>query len=259
MHTLTIPGAQREVDGREVQIEVPDQGVEPPVAQDLAQVFTQCLTLLAGDLVGVGDDVVETVVGVDPLGRVAGSDPGDPRQVVGGLPHQRRQLGVSMGRDAVLLLDRFRRHPGQIGNAAHGIEHRGVLGDQLEAVTVAGQDQDVHVGRQGLGHPGGDDVVRLEPVLLLVRDVERVQHFLDQGDLAGELGRGGAAVRLVFGVLRGSEGLPGHVEGDRQMGGLLVAQHVDQHRGEPVDGIGVLAGAGGEVLRRQREERPIGK
>ena len=45
----------------------------------------------------------------------------------------------------------------------------------------------------------------------------------------------------------------------REVGGLLVAQHVDEHRGEAEDGVGVLAGAGREVLHREREERPVGQ
>ena len=41
--------------------------------------------------------------------------------------------------------------------------------------------------------------------------------------------------------------------------GCLVAQHVDEHRGEAVDRVGVLAGGGREVLDRQREERAVGQ
>jgi 1,4-dihydroxy-2-naphthoyl-CoA hydrolase len=41
--------------------------------------------------------------------------------------------------------------------------------------------------------------------------------------------------------------------------GCLVAQHVDEHRGEAVDGVGVLAGVGREVLRGQRVERAVGQ
>ena len=37
----------------------------------------------------------------------------------------------------------------------------------------------------------------------------------------------------------------------------LVPQHVDEHRGEPEHAVGVLPGLGGEVLHRQREERPV--
>ena len=41
--------------------------------------------------------------------------------------------------------------------------------------------------------------------------------------------------------------------------GLLVAQRVDQHRGEAVDGVGGLAGRRREVLHRQRVEGPVGQ
>ena len=70
----------------------------------------------------------------------------------------------------------------------------------------------------------------------------------------------GEAERLALysRVLRAAEGLPRDVERDGQVGRLLVAQHVDQHRGEPVDRVGVLPGRGREVLDRQREEGPVG-
>ena len=85
-----------------------------------------------------------------------------------------------------------------------------------------------------------------------------VEHLLDQADLALEVGSGvSRAAGLVLRVLLGAERLAGHVEGDHDVRGLLVAQHVDQHRREAVDGVGRLAGRGGEVLHRQREERPV--
>ena len=52
------------------------------------------------------------------------------------------------------------------------------------------------------------------------------------------------AVGLVLGVRLGAEGLAGDVEGDRDVRGLLVAQQVDQHRGEAVDRVGGLPGRG---------------
>ena len=51
--------------------QVAHQRVEVAVADHVAEVGAQGLALLAGDLVGVGDDVVEAVVLVDPLGGVA--------------------------------------------------------------------------------------------------------------------------------------------------------------------------------------------
>jgi hypothetical protein len=40
---------------------------------------------------------------------------------------------------------------------------------------------------------------------------------------------------------------------------LLVAEHVDEHGGEAVDRVGVLARARREVLGGKREERAIGQ
>ena len=79
-----------------VSVEVADQRVEPAVADHVAEVLAERVAGLALDLVGVGDDVVEAVVLGDPLGGGLGADPGDPGQVVGGLPHERRDLGVAL-------------------------------------------------------------------------------------------------------------------------------------------------------------------
>ena len=92
-----------------------------------------------------------------------------------------------------------------------------------------------------------------------VPDPQRVEHLAQQRQLAGELGGRGGAAGLVLGVLGGPERLARHVEGDPDVGRRLVAQHVDQHRGEAVDGIRVLAGARREVLDREGEEGPIGQ
>jgi hypothetical protein len=43
------------------------------------------------------------------------------------------------------------------------------------------------------------------------------------------------------------------------MGGLLVAQQVDEHGGEAVDRVGGLPRARAEVLRGEREEGPVGE
>jgi hypothetical protein len=150
------------------------------------------------------------------------------------------------------------RHPGQVGDPLARVQHGDVVGDQLQGVAVAGADQ--HLEARGSGLPGErrDDVVGLEPVRFDVDDVERVEDLLDQRHLSGELRRRGRPVGLVLGVLRRAEGLPGHVERDGEVRRPLVAQHVDEHGREAVDGVGVLAGGGGEVLHRQGEERPVG-
>ena len=75
---LPVPRLERELGRPDAEVEVGDQCVEPPVADHVAEVLAQRLALLAGDLVGVGDDVVEAVVGVDPLGGVALADTRTP-------------------------------------------------------------------------------------------------------------------------------------------------------------------------------------
>ena len=110
-----------------------------------------------------------------------------------------------------------------------------------------------------LGGERGDDVVGLVAGHGQVPDAERVEDLEDQADLAAELIGGLGPARLVLDVLLVPEGRLAAVEGDRHPGRLLVAQHVDEHRGEAVDGIGRLARRGGEVLHGKREEGPVGE
>ena len=113
------------------------------------------------------------------------------------------------------------------------------VGDELQRIAVTGADQHLHARGLGARREGADDVVGLEAVLLERRDVQRVEDLLDQRDLAGELRRGLRPVALVLGVLLEPERLAGHVEGDRDVRRLLVAQDVDQHRREAEHRIGV--------------------
>jgi hypothetical protein len=222
-------------------------------------VLAQGLALLAGDLVGVGDEVVEPVVLVEPLGGVALTHARDPGQVVGGLPHQRGELGVARGRNAVALLHCFGCHPLHLGHPAHGVDDGGVGVDELEGVAVARADQDLEPGSLCLGREGADDVVGLVALLLEEGDPHGIQHLLDQRELAGELAGRLAAAGLVFGVLLQPEGLARDVERHGDVRGPLVAEHVDQHRGEPEDRVGGLSCRGREVLQRQREEGAVGQ
>ena len=259
VHELAVPRLRLEVGGSQLEVEVADELVELPVADHVAEVLAQRLTLLARDLVGVGDDVVEAVVLLEPPGREPGTDARHAGQVVGRLPHDRRELGVAPRRDAVPRLDRLRGHPRELGDAAHRVEHRRPLGDQLEGVAVAGEDQHVEVVGEGLGDQGGDDVVGLVAVLAQVLDLEGVEDLVDERQLAGELVGGLVALGLVLGVLLEAERLPRLVEGDADVGRLLVAQHVDEHRGEPEDRVGVLTRRGREVLDREGEEGTVGQ
>jgi hypothetical protein len=187
VHLLAVPGTHRQVRRGERKLEVADQGVELPVADHVVEVLAQALARLALDLLGAVDHVVEAVVGRQPLGGRLGTDPRDPREVVGGLTDQCGHLRVATRLHAVLLLDRGRGHPLHLRHTAHRVDHRGALVDQLEGVPVAGADQHLEVVGQSLRGQGADDVVGLEAHLLQEGDPQRVEHLLDQRDLALEL------------------------------------------------------------------------
>ena len=62
---------------------------------------------------------------------------------------------------------------------------------------------------------------------------------------------------FVLRVLRRPERRAGQIERDRDVGRDLVAQRVDEHRGEAEHRVRGLPGRGREVLRRQRVERAV--
>ena len=259
VHLVSVPRPHDQVLGAHVEIQVAHEMIEVAVADDVPEVGAQALAGLARYLVGPGDHIVEAVVLLDPLGCRLGTDAGHAGEVVGVLPHERGQLGVAAGRQAVLGLDRGRRHPGQFRHSPHGIEHCRAVGDQLERVAVSGEDQHLQPVIERPVGPGGDDVVGLVALLRHERDPQRAQDLLDQRQLTLELLRGLVALGLVFGVLRQPEGLPGQVEGHPDVSRLLVAEHVDEHGGEAVDSVRRLPGGGAEVLHGQREERSVGQ
>jgi len=94
--------------------------------------------------------------------------------------------------------------------------------------------------------------VRLDPAGVEAKYLVPPQKYRD---LAGELRRRlvPAALVLVVGLVPEGGGV--QVEGQRNMGGLLFADELEQHVREAVHRVGVLAGGGLEALRRQRVER----
>ena len=256
---LAVPGLALEVPDLHREVHVTDQLVESPVAQDAVKVLAQRLPGLATDLVDVRDDARQVDIQTDPLRGGLGPHPGDSRQVVGGLADEGCQVAVALRRHAVLRLDRRRGQPGQLRDALDGVEERDLVGDELDRVAVARADEDLDVLRGGQRRQGRDDVVGLVALGLDVTDLQRIEHLVQERDLALELVRRRRAPGLVFGIFLQAEGLARDVEGDRHVGRLLVPQQVDQHRREAVDRVGVLARPGREVLGREGEEGTVGQ
>ncbi len=124
------------------------------------------------------------------------------------------------------------------------VQHRHVVADQLQRVAVTGDHQHPVALVLGLGGQRRDDVVGLEARLGEHRDAQRAKDFLGDVDLTAELvGRRGP-VGLVLRVALGAERLPRHVERRGDVRRRLVAQQVDQHRGEAVDRVGGQPAAG---------------
>ena len=157
-------GGALQVGDRLGQLDVTHHLGEAAVELDGLQVVAEVLPGLALDLVDALDQLRERTELVDPLrGRLL-ADAGDARQVVGRVAAQGGEVGVLRGRQPVLLDDLLRGEPGQLGDALGRIQHRRVLGDQLEGVAVAGDDQHLEALGLGLGGERGDDVVGLEAV-----------------------------------------------------------------------------------------------
>jgi hypothetical protein len=149
---------------------------------------------------------------------------------------------------------------GEVGHALTGrVEQGHVLVDQLDGVPVAGHHEHlVALLRAPLGE-ACEDVVRLVVLHRHRRDVHRLERVLQQRHLTHELGRGVPPGALVLGIVAGAEGRPGQVEGDAQVGGLLLLQEHEEHREEAVDGVRVLPAGGLEAVDGEGVERPEGQ
>ena len=83
----------KDLDSTDVrQVQVENQSVDPTVPEHLRGAFLECLGRLALELAGVSDEILQPVVGLQSLRGRLRPDPGNARQVVAGLPHQRGEL-----------------------------------------------------------------------------------------------------------------------------------------------------------------------
>jgi hypothetical protein len=164
-----------------------------------------------------------------PFGGRLRADARNPEQVVAALADERGQIAVAPGRYTIFGFDGGRIHAGDLGDAPLRVEQGDVFADQLHGVAVAAGDDHLHARLGGLPGHGGDDVVGLVALHLHMLDAQRVEHLLGEAHLPLERRRGLTAAGLVFLVLLAAERHPGHIEGHRDVGRFLVAQHVDQH------------------------------
>ena len=146
-----------------------------------------------------------------------------------------------------------RNHPAGAGGLG---EFGDGLGDQRRGGGCRGRAREhrERIGEQGVAGQRRDRVVRLVALDADHRDPKGLQHLDDQPELLAELVGRLAAARLVLRVLLEPDGGLALVERHRQEVGTLLTEHLDEHRGEAVDGVGRKPARGVEL--RQREEGP---
>ena len=255
LHTLAIGHGEHAVFDSCRQVEVSDQPVEFEVAFHVSQGSPQVLPHFASDLVGVFNDSADGSVLPDPFRRGLRPDLRDPRQVIGGLSHQCCKITVPLRGDQIFRLHSGRVEPDRLGDAGGGVVQVGVLADQLQGVTVAGDDQRLPARRRGAGGISSHNVICFVALPGHCGNVHCGSDLLDEVDLAGELRRGlvSSALVLLVGLVPECGGV--QIEGQHNMGRLLLADELEQHIGEAVHCVGVLAGGRLEALHRQRVER----
>ena len=113
--------------------------------------------------------------------------------------------------------------------------------DHLERVPVTREHEHLEVLGGGRGGERGQDIVRLVALARDDRNANSLEDASDVGDLSVELLRGLVPAALVLPVLLGAQGRALEVEGDDQVGGLLLAHELDHGVHESVDALGVDA------------------
>ncbi len=215
------------------------------------------LAFCPGDLVDVGEDVLDGAELLQQLGGGLLADPRHARDVVGGVAAQTHQIGDQRRRDPVALEHRLGVVDLGLGDAARGAHHPHSLGDQLVGVAVAGDDHHLQPLLAGLPGQRGDHVVGL---VALDPDVG-VAEGLDQRHQVRPLLAQQVGPRFALGLVEVVGDLAtGHprVPGDDDPLRVVLVDDFHQHRGEPVDRIGRPPVAGPDRLR-QREEGAVGE
>ena len=210
--------------------------------------------LLRGDLVDVLVQGVQRAPRRDQLRGGLLADPGDAGDVVGRIALERLVVEHLLGPQAPPLLD-LREVVGHgVRDAATQRDHQlRVLADELQHVEVAGEDRGVETEALGLPDERGDGVVGLEPLLLVLGDVQGAHDLLHLGDLLAHVVGHARPGRLVLRVAVVPERAGRQVERDRHPVGLHVLDRPQHDVREPEHGGHELALGRRQGLLDERE------
>jgi hypothetical protein len=214
----------------------------PALEHGIAVLLERKSQLLRRDLVEMRIQDVERAPRRDQLRGGLLADPGDARDVVGRVALERLVVEHLLGPEPPTLLDLGEVVGDRVGDAAAERHHQpGVLADQLEHVEVAGEDRRVEAQALGLPDERGDGVVGLEPLLLILRDVQGPDDLAHLGDLLAHVVGHARSGRLVLRVAVVPERAGRQVERHRHPVGLHVLDRPQHDVGEPEHGRDELA------------------
>ena len=181
--------------------------------------------------------------GLFPDARYAGD-------VVAAVAHQGLQVDHVDGIKAVCLPKDRRRHVGG-ERLAHAGGHQldaGLVGDQLEAVLIAGHHHALPAPLLAAAGDGAQQVVGLVACQLVAGNGHGGQHLLHHRQLLGQLLRHPLAGGLVVGVCLMAEGGLPPVKRHAQRLGLFLVHEPLQHVEKAENGIGMQSLPGGQGL-----------
>ena len=157
---------------------------------------------LGGEATGLEQRVERPVLREQGRGGL-GADAACARDLVRGVAAERDEVRDLLRLDAVPLADLGRPDPRDLAHAAHRLQDRHVVGDQLERVAVRRRDERRPAPRSLGGHGGAEEVVRLEARRLAAHDPARLEQPRRKVELLEELG-----VELAAGLVAGQQLVP---------------------------------------------------
>ena len=211
-----------------------------------ADVGAERLADFAGEFVGVGDEVVDGAVGLDPLGGGFWADAGDAGDVVDGVAGESEDVagllrGVPFfleelgGVDFLVCLD---------------VVHHALIVDELVEILVLGAHEDSAVGAgfvvAHLADERGDGVVGFEALGLVDRHAKGVDDLQDAVDLRRHVFGHRFALGFVGGVERFAAGGAG-IHRQHHVRGLAHLEEFEEHADEAEGGVGRFARGGFEA------------
>ena len=171
------------------------------------------------------------------------TDTRDAGDVVARIPLQRLEIDHERWLEPVALAHLVEVVDDRLTDPATARIDANVLGDELEHVEVAGQDDDVEPGFLRFLRQRADDIVSLECWDLDDGDAKRLHNLAGPGKLGAQLVRRALPLRLVFRELLMPKGGAGRIEGRDRICRRGVVERLEEHRCEAVGSIGHLAPA----------------